>query len=309
MPNKKKKEETELKDIKTGEVSLVDRAANRKEFAIVKRDSGGDGMSGTVAAEKISDVIKGIRTAIESLSSLSSNLEESQTTDEEDRGISKGGETPEGNESPLSDNSTETILRAIEILKSTLPNPAPKEETEETVKPKDEDKKGDGEETTMDVAKALKEELEKLSKRLDGIDEKLAKTEETPADDKEPKTDDKADSETDETPAAAPAFDEKKFKEEVLGEVKKALDERATELVKMFQEAAKDQFSPVVKKVETIEKALSGEGSGEGGEGGTEETPAEDDYVRTFGREEGDAPAIDAKDNPFASVFNTLENY
>ena len=158
MPGKKKKEETELKDIKTGEVSLVDRAANKKEFLVVKRDSGGDGMSGLATTEKTPAVIKGIRTAIESLSSLSSDLEALQTTDEEDRGITKGAETPEGNESPLSDNSTETILRAIDILKSTLPEPTPKEETEETVKEK-KDKKGEGEEATTDVAKALKEEL------------------------------------------------------------------------------------------------------------------------------------------------------
>lgn len=289
----------DLMDIVPKEVSLVDRGANKKKFALVKSEKGGPTMvdelelgleevkGQQVPPPVLKAVIKMTQSAIERLISLAATLEGMQKADDDDVEKQKAG--------PLPAKLVAEFKAVIAILQSILqkyPAAARKSEEEEAVKEN---------ETLEKLSKdfeGLSGKLEALSKSVDGL-----KTEAPPEGDGKK-----------ETPPAAPTMDVEKMKTEIAKAVAdgikedltKALDERAKELVGLFQEAAKDEFGDVFKKVAEIEKALGGEGSGE--KAGESDDAGTDEYTRNYGREEVETD-ITKKNNPFTSVFSAMKDF
>jgi hypothetical protein len=309
MPEKETGYFWDLMDIVPKEVSLVDRGANKKKFALVKSETGGAAMEtetelgkGDAAGKALTPpmlkaVIKLTQSAIERLISLASALEGMQKADGDDVEKQAAGQLPA--------NLAAEFKEVITILESILqkyPSAAQK-----SVK---EDATVEGEKAPDNENKV---ELEKLSKAFEGLAEKL----ETLSKSVDALQKAETPPETPPAPPAPPApeVDVEKLKKEIAEAVAegiktdltKALDERAKTLVGLFQEAAKDEFGDVFKKVAEIEKALGAEGEGSGETAG-ESDAGTDEYTRNYGHEETETD-ITKENNPFASVFHAMKDF
>jgi len=291
----------DLKDIDPREVSLVDIPANKKRFAIVKRD-GGKAMGGTneegtgiekqdIPAPVLAAVLKKTQSAIERLISLASNLEGMQKKGEQagEEGVEKADKAPLPKAVA---GEYRAIIQILEGILSSYPSAAQKGEATA----------GD-DKLAKDEEKVMKK-FEEMAKELKDISAAVAEMRK--------KDEPKGGAEEKKEEGAVEKEELKKTldvaKEEIAKEIKeeltKALDDRAKELVKLFQEAAKEEFGGVFKRVETIEKALGGAETGNKEKKGGDEKP----YERNYGHEEVDADVTN-EENPFFSIFNTVKDF
>jgi hypothetical protein len=302
----------DLKDIDTKEVSLVDRAANKRKFLIVK-NFGGAGMktdielgleeikAGIIPPPVLEAVIKMTQSAIEKLISVASKLEGIQEKGKSNTDTEKANDKV----NPMPAEFTKEFKNIISILESILqkyPSATQKKE-DAAVSPEK------NSETVLAEAKLkeLNSTFDNLSKKLDDLKvivdkfsvkeikemdnsdkDKDVKKAELKAEDKKPGDDKKVEV----VPAAI-------NKAEILSEMKKMLDDRGTELVKLFKEAAAEEFKPLFDRVSAIETTLGGNKKPD-----SSDTPAKE-YERTYGMQESD-PKVTEEENPFTSMFKTI---
>jgi len=297
-----------LSDIKGKEVSLVDRAANKKKFLLVKSDKEGamaeevqfleleSFVGQTIPAEVLSEVIKSAKVVIDRAVALSEKLESFQKSEDDLDGLSA--------------NEVVEEFQVVEkVLGSILRNPQPetpnKEDgqvkgdedvkKDEGTKP-DADPKGETEKVAF-LEKAFKELTEKVGDLTTSV-ESLKKSAEANQD-KAKEGDDKGKEDVSKKDEA-PAFDADK----ILEDVRKEIDERSKKLVSMFQEAATEEFKEfgqVLKDVAEIKKAL-------GGEGDTQPEGETKPSARTYGHGEEDRE-ITSEENPFFSIFESVKDF
>ena len=298
----------DLKDIQTKEVSLVDRAANKRKFLLVKRKEGTmGGQSQGLGLEELrgqaeipppvlAAVIKMTQSAIEKLISLASDLEGMQKSGD-DSADTKKQEGEKG--TPLPEDIAKEFRAIMAILESVLqkyPSAAQKKDTNQ-------DGKGDGHLENEELVKSLKELTEKLTglnKKVEDLEKKAAEVPPPPPV-VLPTPVVKGDQGTTDTK------DEKEIITKALADskedIKKMLDTRGVELTKMFQDAAKEEFGTITKRVESIEKALTGNQDPNAGKGSDDAG-----YKRNFGMEEVDSKVTE-ETNPFVSMFGAMDNY
>jgi hypothetical protein len=298
----------DLKDIETKEVSLVDRAANKRKFLIIK-NFGGIGMktdlelgldemkADTIPPPVLAAVIKMTQSAIEKLISLAAKLEGLQGKSKADT----DGTTEKAEKAaPLPAELSKEFKSIIAILDSILQKyPSATQKKEEPAVSPEKAKEADAAVTKIGE---LNETFNNLSKKLEDLKvivEKFnkEKTEMSDEKNKEPEKEIKKEEPKGEQKVETP---QPINKAEILSEMKKMLDDRATDLVKLFKEAASEEFKPLFDRVSAIETVL----------GGNKEKDKKDevppaDYQRNFGMQEGD-PKITDEANPFKSIFTLI---
>jgi len=298
--------EFDLKDVKTKEVSLVDRAAIKRTFLLVKRKEGamggqgqGPGMEGpdgktVVSSSVLKAVIQMAKPAIERLVSLASEMEEMQGVGEE------GDPTTDKQEGSQLSKEIATEFRAIMgILESVLQKyPSAAQKNNDL----DPDGKGDRDLENAELVKSIEDltvNLKALSVKIEELEKKAATPPPPPVSDSDVAPV-KKDAESDASKETRAELT--KSLGETKEEVKKMLDTRGVELTKMFQDAAKEEFGKVVSRVEAIEKALTGDDTGK------PPTGKKEDYKRTYGSEDVDSKVTE-ESNPFVSMFESVKDF